>query len=442
MKFEDLNANGVKDAGEPGLAGWTIYVDYNNNGVLDAGEPSAVTGAGGTYTITGTNPGTWKTREVVQAGWTNSFPATSDAFGRYHEDTFTSGEAETGNDFGNWIGEIKIEKRDTHGNIINLPGFTITVSPNPYGPGILTVVDNGSGGLDPYDTDMTFGTIDLKNVPQGSYTITEIAAPTGYIVDPTPHLITVTSSTPVVVTSIDKKYGNLEIFKFEDKNGNAVYDPGAPWFEIPLQNWAYTVTGGPTPTPGTYYTDVNGLILITNLIPGDYLVTETVQVDWQCTTANPQLGTVPDDGGTAHLDFGNRYIKRTLRIYKFNDLNGNGVPDPGEAGLGGWEFTISGIGKRVTGSDGWIIINITLTDTNIYTVTETLKSGWLTTTPNPQYADMGVNNEVTLYFGNVEQVEHPPLVPTVGTWGTALMVAAFAGSLILVVALRRRRQTV
>ena len=29
MKFHDLNANGAKDAGEPGLAGWTItaYVD-------------------------------------------------------------------------------------------------------------------------------------------------------------------------------------------------------------------------------------------------------------------------------------------------------------------------------------------------------------------------------------------------------------------------------
>ena len=25
MKFHDLNADGVKDAGEPGLAGWTIY---------------------------------------------------------------------------------------------------------------------------------------------------------------------------------------------------------------------------------------------------------------------------------------------------------------------------------------------------------------------------------------------------------------------------------
>src|SRR2546422_8619336 len=40
VKFNDLNGNGVKDPGEPGLSGWTIraYVDGNGNGMLDAGE--------------------------------------------------------------------------------------------------------------------------------------------------------------------------------------------------------------------------------------------------------------------------------------------------------------------------------------------------------------------------------------------------------------------
>ena len=101
---------------------------------------------------------------------------------------------------------------------------------------------------------------------------------------------------------------------------------------------------------------------------------------------------------------------------------------------------LSGIGKRTTGPDGWIVVNITIPD--IYTATETLKPNWLCTTDNPQYADLIVNNDVTLYFGNVELVKHPPLVPTIGTWGTALMAAVFAGSLIWVVALRRKRRTV
>ena len=86
MKFEDLDADGAaREAGEPGLAGWTIYVDYDNDGVRDAGEPLAVTAADGTYTITGINPGTWRVQEVLQAGWTNSYPAAG-----YHEETSTS----------------------------------------------------------------------------------------------------------------------------------------------------------------------------------------------------------------------------------------------------------------------------------------------------------------------------------------------------------------
>jgi uncharacterized delta-60 repeat protein len=35
--FEDVNANGVRDAGEPGLAGWTVFQDLNNNGRFESG---------------------------------------------------------------------------------------------------------------------------------------------------------------------------------------------------------------------------------------------------------------------------------------------------------------------------------------------------------------------------------------------------------------------
>src|SRR5262249_35190939 len=36
-KFNDLNGNGVQDAGEPGLQNWLIYQDLNNNGIFDGG---------------------------------------------------------------------------------------------------------------------------------------------------------------------------------------------------------------------------------------------------------------------------------------------------------------------------------------------------------------------------------------------------------------------
>lgn len=95
--------------------------------------------------------------------------------------------------------------------------------------------------------------------------------------------------------------GTLEIFKFNDLNGNGVYDPSG---ETPLANWHYTITG-----PGGYSssgdTDGSGLIVKTGLVPGDYTVTETAQAGWIVTTANSQIGMVPAGAGK-RLDFGNR----------------------------------------------------------------------------------------------------------------------------------------
>ncbi|MCA9145054.1 MAG: DUF5050 domain-containing protein [Planctomycetales bacterium] len=74
VKFEDLNGNGVRDAGEPGLAGWTIYVDEDDDGVFDIGEPSNVTASDGSYRIDNVLGGEHNVREVLQNGWQQSVP--------------------------------------------------------------------------------------------------------------------------------------------------------------------------------------------------------------------------------------------------------------------------------------------------------------------------------------------------------------------------------
>ncbi|PLR16268.1 hypothetical protein CFHF_11005, partial [Caulobacter flavus] len=74
VKFLDADGDGVKDAGEQGLGGWTIFVDENKNGVLDAGERSTVTKADGTFQIGGLplSLGTVQVDEVLQEGWTQT----------------------------------------------------------------------------------------------------------------------------------------------------------------------------------------------------------------------------------------------------------------------------------------------------------------------------------------------------------------------------------
>ena len=74
IKFLDADGDGVQDAGEAGLGGWTIFVDENKNGVLDAGERSTVTKADGTFQIGGLplSLGTVQVDEVLQEGWTQT----------------------------------------------------------------------------------------------------------------------------------------------------------------------------------------------------------------------------------------------------------------------------------------------------------------------------------------------------------------------------------
>ncbi len=80
VKYNDLNGNGVRDEGEPGLSGWTIraYADTNGNGTLDAGETtiagSATTGVGGVYAINGLAAGNYVLCEVLQPNWTQTQP--------------------------------------------------------------------------------------------------------------------------------------------------------------------------------------------------------------------------------------------------------------------------------------------------------------------------------------------------------------------------------
>ncbi|MBN9521577.1 FG-GAP repeat protein [bacterium] len=77
VKFDDRNGDGVRGAGEPGLADVTIYADVNGNGRLDPGEPTAVTDDDGLYVLVVLVDGTYQIREVVPAGFrqTTSDPA-------------------------------------------------------------------------------------------------------------------------------------------------------------------------------------------------------------------------------------------------------------------------------------------------------------------------------------------------------------------------------
>jgi hypothetical protein len=105
IKFNDLNANGIRDAGEPVLAGVMIYVDVNKDGRIGVLEPASVTDANGVYRIVNVPVGTnTHVREVVQPGMVQTFPDPLDSStlgGAHVNIAVTPGAVTSGINFGN-----------------------------------------------------------------------------------------------------------------------------------------------------------------------------------------------------------------------------------------------------------------------------------------------------------------------------------------------------
>jgi len=51
VRYNDLNGNGVRDAGEPGLANVVVYLDADKSGTLDQNEVYTITDANGNFTF-------------------------------------------------------------------------------------------------------------------------------------------------------------------------------------------------------------------------------------------------------------------------------------------------------------------------------------------------------------------------------------------------------
>jgi hypothetical protein len=98
VKWEDLNGDGRRDDGEPGLPGWTIFLDNNGNGRLDDGEASTTTNENGFYAFDDLAPGDYTVVEVQQDGWEQTYPGGT---GIWENQTLGSGEILSGVNFGN-----------------------------------------------------------------------------------------------------------------------------------------------------------------------------------------------------------------------------------------------------------------------------------------------------------------------------------------------------
>jgi uncharacterized repeat protein (TIGR01451 family) len=116
-KFNDLNGDGVKAAGEPKLAGWTMTLYNDNNdpdNLLNNVVSSQQTDVNGDYNFTNLAPGSYQVCETVQAGWTQTLPGNDGCYVFTIDQSGESNQAVFGNQ---GRGTIKVVKNvDTDGN--------------------------------------------------------------------------------------------------------------------------------------------------------------------------------------------------------------------------------------------------------------------------------------------------------------------------------------
>lgn len=113
-----------------------------------------------------------------------------------------------------------------------------------------------------YTTDNT-GTILLPTLDPDWYVVRETKAPEGYILDETPKTVEVKTNVPTVVTFENKPLSGIKIVKTDSETGE------------PLEGVSFAVSKMNGEKIGTFKTDKEGMVYISDLEDGYYTVTET-----------------------------------------------------------------------------------------------------------------------------------------------------------------------
>jgi hypothetical protein len=180
--YSDPNDNGLKEPGEPGIAGVPVALS-GTDAQGHAVSQTQVTAADGSYSFTGLLPGTYSlTKQAEPTGYLKGLDTVGSQGGVTGFNTFTQIQLGAGvNGINNNFGEVQAGNLggfvylDAHGSGVRtpddpaIPGTTVTLTGTSLG-GLTfnqSVQTNGSGG---------YG---FNNLPPGDYVLTE-TQPAGY----------------------------------------------------------------------------------------------------------------------------------------------------------------------------------------------------------------------------------------------------------------------
>ena len=369
LVFEDLDGDGKQEAGEFGLPGLTVdlFRDTNGNGVRDgADDPNPVdtqvTNQAGFYTFGQLMPGTY---------FVDVHPPTG------------GGYVQTGS-----------ENRGDEGDpIVVVSGTTVDDADYGYQPvdgSILVTIfedTNGNGTQDPGERGLQGINVDLVG-PDGTQNGTTDQDGQFWFTDLVPGTYSVSSDGPAGTIQIGpdpavelganedttaelgfrSENSAITGVTFSDPNNNAQRDGGEPAVgSIPVK------LIGPGPdgdfdtgddvvlqTATSHVTD--GTYTFGGLAPGQYRVEVTPPGTMVVTGSNPlPITLMPNETETADFGFNSNKMA-SIGDTVYEDLNGNGVQDPGEFGVAGITVKLykdDGNGTFEPANDGPPVVQVT-----------------------------------------------------------------------------------
>ncbi|MEM6455910.1 MAG: SdrD B-like domain-containing protein [Acidobacteriota bacterium] len=358
--WDDANNNGVRDAGEPGLADVAVTIAGGATNLVRITDANGDYASGdvpaGSYTVT-------VDASTLPAGYVQTFDtdglATPDAVA-LTVPAGTTGEA----DFG-----YRAEPANIVGVIWNdLNADGVQDAGEPVLPEIVVTIAGG-GGVSLTRTTGADGRYDSGEVPPGTYTVTVDVStlPADFVQTfdtdglATPDTVAVAvaaGETGIADFAYRELPADIVGLIWNDENGDGFRDAGEP----ALPNVTVTIAGGGVSLTRT--TGADGSYASGEVPAGTYTVTvdvSTLPADFVQTFDTDGLAT-PDTvtltvpaGDTGVADFAYREQLANVVGVVWDDANNNGVFDAGESALPNVTVTISGTGvalTRTTAADG------------------------------------------------------------------------------------------
>lgn len=461
--WNDLNNNGIQDAGEPGVAGVTVTL-YAADGTTVVA--TTTTDALGNYQFSNLNAGTYV---VGFSGLPSGYViGTKDAGSNDAKDSDAdAGTGKTGpvtllpGQINTTVDAAVRNTNTTLGRIGNYVwidsdanGFQGTTEPGVPGVSVFLIDNAGNvikntvtdaNGFYLF-TDLAAGNyrVSFGNLPAGFVATTKDAAPVNDATDSDADGGTLTTDVFVLAAGGIDLSRDLGIkstttaavgdYVWSDVDGNGqqgTNEPGIPGVLVTLYNSAGTAVA-------TTVTDANGKYLFVNVTPGSYTMgfgglpigssftTKDNGADASDNDVNPATGktdafTLVAGQTNTTIDAGLVTKFAAVGDFVWNDLNANGIQDAGEPGVAGVTVTLYNssnvaVASAVTDGNGYYFINnipvpaaganytIGFTDKPTGSVFTT-KNAAGSTTANDSNADVttGLTDAFTLVPGQIRQ---------------------------------------